>query len=155
MNKVILIGRLVRDPEVRYSNSSEPLAICRYSLAVNRKYKKDTEQTADFINCVIFGKSGEFAEKYFKKGMQIAVVGRIQVSSYSDKEGNKRWSTDVVVEEQEFTESKTSFESRAVNNPQSKNDSFSPNISSFNDASGDFDGFSAISESVDDDELPF
>jgi single-strand DNA-binding protein len=107
MNKIILMGRLTKDVEVRYTQSAEPMAIAKYTLAVNRAYKKDE---ADFINIVSFGKRGEFAEKYFRKGQQVCVVGRIQVSSYDDKEGNRRWSTDVIVEEQHFAESKKSSE---------------------------------------------
>lgn len=107
MNKVILMGRLTRDPEVRYSQGDNSMAIARYSLAVDRRYKKDgDEQTADFINCVAFGKSGEFAEKYLHKGTKIAVVGRIQTGSFTNKDGQKVYTTDVVVEEQEFAESK-------------------------------------------------
>lgn len=106
MNKVILMGRLTRDPEVRYSGE---MAIARYSLAVDRRFKREgDEQTADFINCVAFGKSGEFAEKYLKKGTKIAVVGRIQTGSFTNKDGQKVYTTDVVVEEQEFAESKNS-----------------------------------------------
>ena len=108
MNKVILIGRLTRDVEVRYSGE---LAIARYTLAVDRRFKKEGEQTADFINCVAFGKSGEFAEKYFKKGMKVAVSGRIQTGSYDDKDGKKVYTSDVVIEEQEFCESKGTQES--------------------------------------------
>ncbi len=107
MNKVILMGRLVRDPNVRYSQGTEPMAIARYSLAVDRRYQKNNtgdEQTADFISCVAFGKAGEFAEKYLRQGMKIAVTGRIQTGSYTNKEGNKIYTTDVVVEEQEFAE---------------------------------------------------
>ncbi len=111
MNKVILMGRLTRDPELNYSNSAEPLAICRYSLAVNKRFKRDGEPDADFINCVAFGKTGEFAEKYFAKGQMVSVVGRLQVRNYEDQNGQKRTSTDVVVEEQFFAESKKSFES--------------------------------------------
>ena len=107
MNKVILIGRIVRDPEVRYSQGAEPMAIARYTLAVDRRFKKDGEPTADFINCVAFGKLGEFAEKYLKKGTKIAVVGRIQTGSYTNKDGQRVYTTDVVVEEQEFCESKS------------------------------------------------
>lgn len=103
MNKVILMGRLTRDVETRYSGET---AIARYSLAVDRKFKREGEQTADFINCVAFGKSGEFAEKYLKKGMKIAVTGRIQTGSYTDKDGKKVYTTDVIVEEHEFCESK-------------------------------------------------
>jgi single-strand DNA-binding protein len=155
MNKVMLIGRLTRDPEVRYSNSAEPLAICRYSLAVNRRFKKDNETGADFINCVSFGKAGEFAEKYFKKGMQIAVVGRIQVSTYDDKDGVKKWSTEVVVEEQEFTESKSAFEGRGASSNNSYSNQPTNDMTNTSNMSNDSDGFSAISESIDDDDLPF
>jgi len=105
MNKVILMGRLTKDPEIRYSQGAEPLAVARYTLAVNRRFKRQGEPDADFINCVAFGKAGEFAEKYFQKGQMISVIGRLQVRSWDDK-GQKRWSTDVVVEEQYFAESK-------------------------------------------------
>lgn len=108
MNKVILMGRLTRDPEVRYTQGDNAMAIARYSLAVDRRFKRDGEPDADFINCVAFGKSGEFAEKYLKKGTKIAVVGRIQTGSYTNKDGQKVYTTDVVVEEQEFAESKNS-----------------------------------------------
>ena len=111
MNKVILMGRLVRDPEVRYSQGNEPLAVARYTLAVNRRFRRQGEQDADFIGCVAFGKAGEFAEKYFKKGQIVSVIGRLQVRSWDYNEGKKRWSTDVVLEEQYFAESKSSFES--------------------------------------------
>jgi single-strand DNA-binding protein len=116
MNKVILIGRLTRDVETRYSGE---LAIARYTLAVDRRFKKDGEQNADFINCVAFGKSGEFAEKYFKKGMKVAVSGRIQTGSYDDKDGKKVYTTDIVIEEQEFCEGKGTQESA----PAQKTDS--------------------------------
>lgn len=106
MNKVILIGRLTKDPEVRYTNGETPLAIARYSVAVDRQSKE--ESAADFIGCVAFGKQGEFAEKYLHKGMKIAVEGRIQTGSYTNKEGKKVYTTDVVVERHEFAESKAS-----------------------------------------------
>lgn len=108
MNKVELIGRLTRDAEIRYSQGENPMAIARYTLAVDRRFKKDGEATADFINCVAFGKNGEFAEKYLHKGVKIAVSGRIQTGSYKNKDGNTVYTTDVVVEEQEFCESKSS-----------------------------------------------
>ena len=110
MNKVILIGRLTKDVETRYAGET---AVSRYSLAVDRKFKREGEQTADFINCVAFGKSGEFAEKYLKKGMKIAVTGRIQTGSYTDKDGKKVYTTDVIVEEHEFCESKGSATSES------------------------------------------
>lgn len=106
MNKVILMGRLTRDPEVRYSQGEKPTAVARYDLAVDRKFKKDGEPTADFIHCIAFGKNGEFAEKYLKQGVKIAVEGRIQTGSYTNKDGVKIYTTDVVVEGHEFCESK-------------------------------------------------
>lgn len=148
MNKVVLLGRLARDPEVRYSQSSTPVAVARYSVAVNRRFKREGEPDADFIPCVVFGKNGEFAEKYFKKGMMVCVCGRIQISSWDDKEGNKRYSTEVIVDEQDFAESKSSFQSRQSNAGYEKApDNFSQN--------SEPEGFSAISESIDDDDLPF
>lgn len=115
MNKVILLGRLTRDPEVRYSqNGDQQMAIARYTLAVDRRgQKKEGQQTADFISCVAFGKNGEFAEKYLKQGTKIAVSGRIQTGSYTNKDGQKVYTTDVVVEEQEFAESKGSGQTTA------------------------------------------
>ena len=107
MNKIILMGRLTRDPEVRYSQGENSAAIARYTLAVNRIFKRDGETEADFINCVAFGRAAEFAEKYFQKGSRILISGRIQTGSYTNKEGRKVYTTDVVVEEQEFTESKS------------------------------------------------
>ena len=108
MNKVILMGRLTRDPEVRYSQGENAMAIARYTLAVDRRFNRNNdEQTADFISCVAFGRSGEFAEKYFHKGTKIAVTGRIQTGSYTNKDGVKVYTTDVVVEDQEFAESKS------------------------------------------------
>ena len=106
MNKAILMGRLVSDPEVRYSQGREPMAVARYTLAVNRRFKQQGGPDADFIKCVAFHKAAEFAEKYFKKGQLISVIGRIQVRSWDDNEGKKRWSTEVVIEEQYFADSK-------------------------------------------------
>ena len=105
MNKVILMGRLTRDPEVRYAQGNGT-AVARYSIAVNRVFKRDGEPDADFLNCVAFGKLAEFAEKYLKKGTKILVSGRIQTGSYANKEGQKVNTVDIVVEEQEFAESK-------------------------------------------------
>lgn len=106
MNKVILMGRLTRDPEVRYSQGAEPLTVARYSLAVNKRFKKQGEPDADFIPCVAFGRQGEFAERYFRKGQMVSVVGRLQVRNWEDNEGRKRVTTEVVVEEQYFADSK-------------------------------------------------
>ena len=108
MNKVILMGRLTRDPEVRYSQGENSTAIARYTLAVDRRFRRnnDGEQSADFIGCVAFGRSAEFAEKYFRQGLKVIVTGRIQTGSYTNKEGQKVYTTDVVVDDAEFVESK-------------------------------------------------
>lgn len=106
MNKVILMGRPTTDPEIRYGTGEDQLAIGRYTLAVNRRFVKNGEQEADFIRCVAFGKAAEFAEKWIKKGTKIVVSGRIQTGSYTNQEGIKVYTTEVVVEEQEFVESK-------------------------------------------------
>lgn len=109
MNKVILMGRLTRDPEVRYTQGENQMAVARYTLAVDRRFNRNNdENTADFISCVAFGKTGEFAEKYLRKGTKIAVTGRIQTGSYTNKDGVKIYTTDVVVEDHEFAESKNS-----------------------------------------------
>lgn len=137
MNKVIVMGRLTKDPDVRYSQGNEPIAVARYSLAVNRRFKKQGEQEADFINCVAFGKAAEFVEKFLKKGMQISIVGRIQTGSYSDKDGKKIYTTDVVVEEHYFTESKKDSQTSS-NAPSDSTEAFYP-----------------VDENVDDADLPF
>lgn len=107
MNKVVLLGRLTKDPDVRQSQGAEPVTIARYTLAVDRRGKKqEGQQAADFISCVAFGKAGEFAEKYLHKGTKICVSGRIQTGSYTRQDGTKAYTTDAVIEEQEFAESK-------------------------------------------------
>lgn len=118
MNKVILIGRLTRDPDVRYGGANNS-CVCRYSLAVDRRFKQDNQPTVDFINCVAFGKSGEFAEKYFHKGAKIGIVGRMQTGSYTNKDGQKVSTTDIVVEEQDFAESKASKANQSAQKPTS------------------------------------
>ena len=143
MNTVILMGRLTRDPEVRYSQGQQAMAIARYTLAVDRRFKREGEQTADFIQCVAFGKSGEFAEKYFRKGTKVVVEGRIQTGSY-EKDGQRVYTTDIVVEQQEFAESKATNDSNAGSYQQA-----SPAPSS---AVGD--GFMNIPDGLDE-ELPF
>ena len=124
MNKVTLIGRVVREPEIRYSQGENTTCIARYTLAVDRKFKQEGQPTADFINCIAFGKLGEFAEKYLHKGVKIAVTGRIQTGSYKNKDGNTVYTTDVVVEEQEFCESKSNNQQNAQGNNQQSNDGF-------------------------------
>ena len=106
MNKVILMGRLTRDPDIRYSAGENSTAVARYTLAVDRRFKRDGDQTADFINCVAFGRSAEFAEKYLHQGIRMVITGRIQTGSYTNRDGVKVYTTDVIVEEQEFAEFK-------------------------------------------------
>ena len=134
MNRVILMGRLTRDPEVRYSQGENATAVARYTLAVDRRFSRNNdEQTADFINCVAFGRAGEFAEKYLHKGTKIAVTGRIQTGSYTNKDGVRVYTTDVVVEDHEFAESKNAASAgdggyvpagRPVSAPASAGDGF-------------------------------
>lgn len=155
MNKVILMGRLTRSPEVRYSQGAEASelhssgsesqsarrtsgAVARYTLAVNRRFKRKDEPEADFIPCVALGKRGEFAEKYFRKGQLVGVIGRLQVRSWEDKEGKKHWTTEVIIEEQHFAESKNSQAAAPKEGGQAPADGFYP-----------------IDESVEDDDLPF
>ncbi|MDO4649899.1 MAG: single-stranded DNA-binding protein [Eubacteriales bacterium] len=116
MNKAILMGRLTRDIEVRYTQGDNPTAVARYTLAVNRRFARDGEQEADFISCVEFGKSAEFAEKWFRQGTKIVVTGRIQTGGYTNKDGQKVYTTEVVVEDQEFAESKAASESHNGSN---------------------------------------
>lgn len=121
MNKVILIGRVVRDADIRYSQGANTTCVARYTLAVDRKFKQEGQPTADFINCIAFGKLGEFAEKYLHKGIKIAVTGRIQTGSYKNKDGNTVYTTDVVAEEQEFCESKSQSNSQPQPTPSNDN----------------------------------
>ena len=111
MNKVILMGRLTRDPEVRYTTGDSAQAVANYTLAVDRRFRRDQDAEADFIRCVAFGRSAEFAEKYFHKGIKVLVTGRIQTGSYTNRDGVKVYTTDVIVEDQEFTESKAASDS--------------------------------------------
>ena len=150
MNKVVLMGRLTRDPDVRYSQGETPLAIARYTLAVDRRFKRNGEQDADFINCVAFGRTAEFAEKYLKQGTKMVVSGRIQTGSYTNKDGQRVYTTDVVVEEQEFAESKSAA---ASNGGDSNYAAYTPSRPEPSQAAGD--GFMAIPDGVDDEGLPF
>ena len=143
MNKVQLVGRLTRDPEIRYSQGENATATARFSVAVNRRFKNaEGNYDADFINCVAFGKSAEFVEKYFKKGMAIGLTGRIQTGSYTNKDGQKVYTTDVVVEETEFVESKGASSADNPNNSRP-----APSAANNND-------FMSIPDGVDE-ELPF
>lgn len=123
MNKVILMGRLTRDPEVRYSQGDNATAIARFTLAVDRRIKRDNEASVDYINCVSFGRSAEFAEKYFHKGTKIVIVGRIQTGSYTNKDGQKVYTTDIVIEEQDFAESKAASQQNNSGNTQNTSNS--------------------------------
>lgn len=148
MNKVILMGRLTRDPEVRYSQGDNSMAIARYTLAVDRRFNRNNdENTADFIGCVAFGRSGEFAEKYFRKGTKVLVTGRIQTGSYTNRDGVKVYTTDVVVEDQEFAESKNSSSAGS-------DGGFAGGGYSAPQPQGAGDGFMNIPDGIDE-ELPF
>ena len=153
MNKVILMGRLTRDPEVRYSQGENSTAIARYTLAVDRRFRRnnDGEQTADFIGCVAFGRSAEFAEKYFRQGLKVIVTGRIQTGSYTNKEGQKVYTTDVVVEDQEFAESKATSDANAGSFSHAGGFQQAPAPTPAADAG---DGFMNIPDGIDE-ELPF
>lgn len=134
MNKILLIGRTTKDPDIRYAQSEQPMTIARFNLAVDRRFKKEGEQSADFISCVAFGKTAEFIEKYVFKGTKIAVEGRIQTGSYTNKDGNKVYTTDVVVEQVEFAGAKTDSKSAAK---------------------GSNDDFMNVADELDDEGLPF
>lgn len=146
------MGRLTRDPEVRYTTGENNLAIARYTLAVDRRFKRDGEATADFITCVAFGKSAEFAERYFRQGIKIAVSGRIQTGSYTNKEGQKVYTTEVVVEDQEFAESKAASEQNA-GSYQNRQSAPAP-MSTPTPSAASADGFMNIPDGIDE-ELPF
>lgn len=150
MNKAILMGRLTRDPEVRYSQGENQTAVARFTLAVDRRFKRAGEsQDADFIGCVAFGKQAEFVEKYFRQGMKMVAVGRIQTGSYTNKDGQKVYTTDVVVEEVEFAESKSNNPDAGAFGQNNNHSNFKPEPSS---AVGD--GFMNIPDGIDE-ELPF
>ena len=143
MNRVILMGRLTRDPEVRYSSGEKSMAIARYTLAVDRGFKRggdSNEQAADFIPCIAFDKAGEFAEKYFRQGMRVLISGRIQTGSYTNKEGQKVYTTEVIIDTKEFADSK----GESTGGRSKKQE-----------ANADADGFMNIPDGVDDEGLPF
>lgn len=143
MNKVILMGRLTRDPEIRYSAGDNSMAIARYTLAVDRRIRKENEANADFIGCIAFGRNAEFAEKYFRQGLRVAITGRIQTGSYTNREGKKVYTTDVVIEEQEFAESKATSDSNSLNRVPGRTET-----------ADNGDGFMNIPDGIDE-ELPF
>lgn len=139
MNKVILMGRLTRNPEIRYSSGENSVAVGRFNLAVDRRFKKEGEQQADFISCVAFGKIAEFMEKYTRQGMKLVIEGRIQTGSYTNRDGNKVYATDIVVENAEFAESKKSETPAQGGRPSPE----------------DADGFVPIPDGITDEGLPF
>jgi single-strand DNA-binding protein len=142
------MGRLTKDPEIRYSQSTEPICIAKFTLAVDKRFKKEGEPEADFINCSAFRRTAEVMERYVKKGMMISVVGSLSVRSYEDNTGQRKWVTDVNVEDMYFAESKAAFESRMAKGGGSDYNSAPP--------SAPPEGFAAITQSIDeDDDLPF
>ena len=141
MNKVILMGRLTRDPDVRYTQGEEPMAIARFTLAVDRRGKRDGEASADFPSCVCFRRTAEFIEKYAHQGTKLVVTGRIQTGSYTNRDGQKVYTTDVVVEEAEFAESKAAADRNTQQTPPSSPDTGA-------------DGFMNIPDGIEE-ELPF
>lgn len=145
MNKVILMGRLTRDPDVRYTQGAEQMCIARFTLAVDRRIKREGQQDADFPSCVAFGKKGEFVEKYVHQGTKVVVTGRIQTGSYTNREGNKVYTTDVVAEDIEFAESKTAAENRSKQQDPGRQEQQYPEGA---------DGFMTIPDGIDE-ELPF
>ncbi|MBR2188118.1 MAG: single-stranded DNA-binding protein [Eubacterium sp.] len=157
MNRVILMGRLTRDPDIRYSQGENGMEVARYTLAVDRRRRRDdNQQSADFISCVAFGRQAEFAEKYLRKGVKIVVSGRIQTGSYTNREGNRVYTTDVVIEDQEFAESKGASDanSAAYSAPQNAAPAPGPAPSSGGFGMDSPDGFMNIPDGIDE-ELPF
>lgn len=150
MNKVVLMGRLTKDPEIRYTGTGEPIAIARYTIAVSRPYKKDGQTQADFINVVSYRKAAEFIEKYFKKGQMIAIVGRLQVRSWDDSEGKRHWSTEVITDEIHFAGGKNEATQAAPSAPQTA--PAAPQSVVYPTADS---GFYPVDESIEDDDLPF
>ena len=151
MNKVILIGRLTRDPEVRYAQGPQPKAVCNYSLAVNRSYHREGEPEADFINVVAFDKRGEWAGKYFQKGQQVAVVGELRIENYTDRDGVKRLAVKVIASEQHFADSK-----RETNQPEAPGRGSlyppAPQPQGYSTGCSPVEGFDPVDE---DDDIPF
>ena len=148
MNKVILIGRLTREPEVRYSQGENASAVARYTLAVDRRFKRDGDATADFINCVAFDRAGEFAEKYFRQGMRVLVSGRLQTGSYVNKDGQRVYTTEVILDDQEFADSKGAASDMSGYGQSAPSQRPAP-------TSAIGDGFMNIPDGVEDEGLPF
>ena len=151
MNKVILLGRLTKDPEIRYSQGAEPICVSRFTVAVDRRFRKEGEQNADFIPCVAFRRTAEWMERYIKKGMMVSLCGSMQVREYTDNAGQRRWITEVNCDEVNFGESRSAYEARTS---RAGNDNYGTPMQ--NQGSSEPEGFSAIAQSIDeDDDLPF
>ena len=158
MNKVILLGRLTKDPEIRYSQSAEPVCVARFTVAVDRRFKREGEPDADFIGCVAFRRTAEFMERYIKKGMMVSVCGALTVRTYDDNTGQRRWITEVSAEEVNFAESRAAFEARTARGENNSYDTAAtpPQYSAPPASAPAPEGFSAITQSIDeDDDLPF
>ena len=158
MNRVILMGRLTRDPEVRYSSGERSMAIARYTLAVDRKGRKGQngdQQTADFIPCVAFDRAGEFAEKYFHQGMRVLVSGRIQTGSYTNREGQKVYTTEVIVDDQEFADSKGASPQGGSGRGGDNYNNGRGNNGGYSAGAGSDEGFMNIPDGIEDEGLPF
>ena len=148
MNKVVLMGRLTRNPDVRYSQGEKATCVARYTLAVNRRFRRDGEQDADFINCVAFDRAGEFAEKYFRQGMRVLVSGRLQTGSYVNKDGQRVYTTEVILDDQEFADSKGAASDMSGYGQSAPSQRPAP-------TSAIGDGFMNIPDGVEDEGLPF
>ena len=158
MNKVILLGRLTKDPEIRYSQSAEPVCVSRFTVAVDRRFKKDGEPDADFINCVAFRRTAEFMERYIKKGMMVSICGGLSVRSFEDNTGQRRWVTEVTADEVNFAESRAAYEARMAKGGGGYDTPSAPPPPQFGGTNNTPapEGFSAITQSIDeDDDLPF
>ena len=152
MNKAILLGRIVREPEIRYTQGDKPMCIARYTLAVDRRFKRQGEATADFIPCVCFGKTAEFIEKYGKKGTKLAISGRITTGSYTNRDGQKVYTTEVTVEEQDFAESKAAAPQNAEQTTQkTSTQQTAPNAQT----GAGIDNYMNIPDGIDSDDMPF
>jgi len=155
MNKVILLGRLTKDPVISYSQSSEPVCVSRFAVAVDKRFKREGEPDADFINCVAFRRTAEFMERYIKKGMMVSICGSLTVRSYDDNTGQRKWITEVNADEVNFAESRAAYEARMAKGGGGY-DNVSAPPPAYDNAGASPEGFSAITQSIDeDDDLPF
>ena len=155
MNKVILLGRLTKDPDISYTQGATPTMVASYTLAVSRRFKRENEADADFINCKSFGKAAEFIQRYISKGRQVAVCGRLQIREYTDNTGQRKWWTEVITDEVSFADSKPSQDGQGGYGQTNPYDGSSGKAPSGPPSYEPPEGFSAITQSIDDDDLPF